>query len=323
MRALIRSTTDGTFLQSLGCELLIGDLNDPNSCKQAARGADVVYHCAAKVGDWGSRTEFKRSGVDATTTLAEAALAVGVGRFVHFSSTSAYGHPKPRPEPIGETEELGQNLWFWDEYTRSKVESEHVLWRLSGEKRLPLTVVRPSWLYGERDRTTIPRLVKRLRAGIVPLIGPGNNPMSAVYAGCVADAAIMAADDPGSAGEAYNVTDQGNITQREFLNLVAKAAGAREISHSRPYPLIYSAAFVLEAFGRLTRQERPPLITRYATWLMGRSLAYSTKKARTRLGWTPAFTYEESIERAVRWHFEHDSGAASAGERSAALSFGS
>ena len=33
------------------------------------------------------------------------------------------------------------------------------------------------------------------------------------------------------------------------------------------------------------------MITRYATWLMGRDLAYSTAKARTQLGWTAALTY--------------------------------
>ncbi len=59
---------------------------------------------------------------------------------------------------------------------------------------------------------------------------------------------------------------------------------------------------LIEAAARLTRQPRPPLITRYATWLMGRFLSYSTEKAETKLGWTPAYGYAESIERSVRWY---------------------
>ena len=35
-----------------------------------------------------------------------------------------------------------------------------------------------------------------------------------------------------------------------------------------------------------------------------------TEKARTRLGWEPALSYEESIERSVRWYLEHESALA-------------
>src|SRR5437763_276475 len=76
------------------------------------------------------------------------------------------------------------------------------------------------------DLTETARLVDRLRHRRVLLIGRGDNPLSAVYAGIVADAAILAAGDPGSVGEAYNITNQGPITQRAFMNLLAEAAGA-------------------------------------------------------------------------------------------------
>ncbi len=167
-----------------------------------------------------------------------------------------------------------------------------------------MTIIRPSWLYGERDRTTLERLVGRLRAGKVPLIGRGDNPLSAIYAGNVADAAILAALDPGSVGEAYNITHQGQITQREFLDLFADAAGRPPPARSLSYPLVFAVGLILEAAGRTLGRRRPPLITRYATWLMGRRLAYSTEKARTRLGWEPAIGNRESIERSVRWFLE-------------------
>src|SRR5262249_60807274 len=105
----------------------------------------------------------------------------GVGRFLHISPTSAYGHPPDSSEPIEENAPLGRNIWIWDPYTRSKVESERILWHAAQTIGLPLTVIRPSWLYGERDRTTTIRLVTRLRRGKVPLIGHGDHPMRAVY----------------------------------------------------------------------------------------------------------------------------------------------
>ncbi len=306
VQALVRQGSDTQFLRSLGVSLVEGDLTDPSSCARAVRGAEVVYHSAAKVGDWGPWKDFQAGCIDATRNLAGAAVAAGVSRFLHVSSTSAYGHPAEGGDPVAETAPMGQNLWAWDSYTRSKVESEKIVWGLAATRGLPVTVIRPSWLYGERDRTTTARLVGRLREGRVLLIGRGENPLSAVYAGIVADAALLAAGDPGSAGEAYNITNQGPITQREFFDLLADAAGVPRVTRKVPYRLAYAVGLAFEAKGRLLRQAEPPWVTRYATWLMGRELQYSTEKARTRLGWEPALSYRESIGRTVRWLDEQD-----------------
>jgi nucleoside-diphosphate-sugar epimerase len=305
VRALVRPGSDTRFLQGLGVECLTGDLTEPASCARAVRGVEVIYHAAAKVGDWGPWREFQAGCIDATRNLGEAAARSGVARFLHISSTSAYGHPPDGSPPIDELAPMGRNVWVWDPYTRSKVEAEKVLWGLAGSARLPVTVIRPSWLYGERDRTTIVRLVDKLRRRRVVLIGRGDNPMSAVYAGVVADAALLAAGDPGSVGEAYNITNQGPITQREFFDLLAEASGAPPVRWRVPFRSAFAAAFLFEVKGRLTRSERPPWVTRYAAWLMGRELEYSTEKARTRLGWEPGISYRDAIERTIRWLDRH------------------
>jgi 2-alkyl-3-oxoalkanoate reductase len=307
VRALVRSNSDTRFLRSLGVELVVGDLTDLSSCERAVQGAGVIYHCAAKVGDWGTWREFETACLDGTSNLARAALVAGVGRFLHISSTSAYGHPTEGGPPVDESAELGQNLWSaWDYYTRSKVDCERLLWEMAEAQWLPLTVIRPSWLYGERDRTTLARLVGRLRAGKVPLIGRGDNPLSAIYAGNVADAAILAAEDPGSVGEAYNITHQGQVTQREFLGMFVDAIGAPPIRRRISYRLTFAASFLIEAIARTRGRQSPPLITRYATWLMGRELSYSTAKAEAKLGWKPAVGNRESIGRSVRWFLEDE-----------------
>ncbi|QEH32665.1 3 beta-hydroxysteroid dehydrogenase/Delta 5--_4-isomerase [Aquisphaera giovannonii] len=304
VRALVRPSSRTGFLEGLGVEIRRGDLTDPASCEAAVAGARWVFHAAAKVGDWGAWREFQVGCIDATRTLAEAASRVGVGRFVHFSSTSAYGHPPDQPEPIDETAPLGQNVWVHDPYTRSKVESEELLWAMSRAGRLRLTVIRPSWLFGERDRTTIPRLIQEFRWHRVSIVGPGDNPLSAVYAGEVAGAAILAARDEGSAGEAYNVTSHGPITQRQFLDMLADAIGAPRVTWHYPFWYAYYGGLSLELRDRLRRRAKPPRVTRYGAWLLGRNLSYSTEKARRKLGWSPALTYEEAIARTVRWFFE-------------------
>ncbi|OJW21685.1 MAG: epimerase [Planctomycetales bacterium 71-10] len=306
VRALVRPSSDTAFLDAIGVEPARGDLLDVPAVERALDGVDVVYHCAAKVGDWGSWSEFQVGCIDATRTLAEAAARAGVSRFVHVSSTSAYGHPRDREEPIAEGHPLGENIWPLDYYTRSKVDCERLLWGLSDAGRLPLTVIRPSWIFGERDRTTIPRMIREYRWGRVSLVGPGDNPLSAVYAGVVADAMILAADDPASTGEAYNVTSHSAITQRQFLDMLADAVGVARPTFRYPYWYAFYGGFALELRERLLRNPKPPRVTRYGAWLLGRRLSYSTEKARRKLGWSPALTYEEAIAHTVRWFLDDE-----------------
>ena len=96
---------------------------------------------------------------------------------------------------------------------------------------------------------------------------------------------------PGSRGEAYNITSQGPITQREFLDLFADALKVPRVKRHVPYALAFAGGFLLELRDRLLMRERPPRVTRYGAWLLGRHLEYSTEKARPRLGWQPAIGY--------------------------------
>jgi len=57
----------------------------------------------------------------------------------------------------------------------------------------------------------------------------------------------------------------------------------------------------MECFGHLLRRKKPPLVTRYSVWLMGRRCYFSSEKARRELGWESRIGYEEGIEGAVRW----------------------
>jgi nucleoside-diphosphate-sugar epimerase len=123
VRALVRPSSRTAFLDELGVDVRRGDLTDPVSCERALDKVALVFHCAAKVGDWGGWKAFQLGCIDATQTLADASSRAGVDRFVHISSTSAYGHPPDQAAPIDETAALGQNVWVLDHYTRSKVES--------------------------------------------------------------------------------------------------------------------------------------------------------------------------------------------------------
>src|SRR5271167_4203513 len=90
VRALVRPTSDTRWLDQWGVETIVGDLEDPDALVAGATGADWVFNCAAKVGDWGTLDEFRRLNVSALRLLLEAALAARIERLVHVSSLGVY-----------------------------------------------------------------------------------------------------------------------------------------------------------------------------------------------------------------------------------------
>jgi len=304
VRAICRTGSDTAFLSEIGAEIVSGDLTDADSLQRACEGVDAVYHAAARVGDWGPWKDFVRVSINGTKHVIEAAAKCRVRRLLHISSISAYGHPNERGLVLDESAPLGMGLHRWSYYSRAKVAAERLVWAAHQQKRIQVTVIRPSWLYGERDRATLPRLIDKIRRRKVKLIGDGNNRLNVVHARNVADAAILAVDHDRAIGEAYNVCHDGVMTQRQYFNMVADAIGEPEIRASVPYAVAYQAAFLMECFGHLFRTKRPPLVTRYAVWLIGRLCFFECQKIKNQLGWTSRTSYEQGVPAAVKDHLQ-------------------
>ena len=305
VRALVRPGSDTRFLDSLGVEPAVGDVTDPPSLAAAVKGVHTVYHAAARVGDWGPWGRFVAVTIDGTRNTLAAARDAAVKRFLHISSISAHGHPDGAGLVLDETAPLGVNLHKWSYYSRAKVEAENLAWAAYQAGDVPLTVVRPSWLYGPRDRASLPRLIRAIRTGKAKLIGDGTNHLNPTYAGNEAEGCILAATKEKALGQSYNLSNDGIITQAEYLNRIAKCLGAEPVTRKVPYWVAYKAAFLMELSGHLFRKKTPPLVTRYVVWLIGRRCFFSCEKARRELGWQPTVDYEEGIEIAVKWCREH------------------
>ena len=100
-----RPGADTRLLEAKGAVVCRGDLGDPASLPAALEGADVVFHTAAKVGDWGPPEEYRAVNVEGLRHLVEACRGRPLRRFVHFSSLGVYAarhhHGTSRPRQHG------------------------------------------------------------------------------------------------------------------------------------------------------------------------------------------------------------------------------
>ena len=155
--ALVRRTSNTKFLSSIGVKFAYGDINDLESVKKAMSGIEIVYHSAALADEWISAKEARRVNVEGTRNLLDAAKEAKVKRFVFISSLAVLGmrdhHGTPADAPYHKT---------GDNYIDTKIDSEQLVMDYYKKYGLPVTVVRPGFVFGPRDNKLIPRLSDRL-----------------------------------------------------------------------------------------------------------------------------------------------------------------
>jgi 2-alkyl-3-oxoalkanoate reductase len=298
VRALVRPTSDTRWLDQWGVERIVGDLEDPEALRTGAAGADWIFNCAAKVGDWGTLEEFRRLNVEALRLLLDAACAAQVERLVHVSSLGVY----EGRDHYGTDETVPPAANSLDAYTRSKTEAEALVLEYHRERGLPAAIVRPGFIYGERDRTVLPKLLTNLRRGTFAFFGSGEQRLNCIYVKNLVHGIFLAAENPAAVGEVFNLTDGEPITKKQFVGRVAELAGLAVPSRHIPLPLARILAQVVEGAAKLVRAQKPPLINKARYKFLGLNLDYSIEKARRVLGYRPPFTFDEGIERAMAEH---------------------
>ena len=303
VRAMVRAPALGHALE-LGAEPIEGDTRDAAAWHRAAKGVRAIVHTAAIVASKSPKEEFFAVNVGGTGQAIAAAREAGA-RLVHVSSVAVYGRTKAYTAGAGAVDEefpFGE-LQPHDFYAQSKRHAEAVLWEEVARGGLAATVIRPNVIYGEYDRLLSTRVVKAVRAGILPQIGAGTNRLSCVYAGNVAAAIVKAIDAPAAPGRVYNVTDDGtnSHTQRGFIDAFAAALGVRVRRVRVSYKV---ARFIADGWVRLQFLLRPgsyPGIGGQAVRFYAGENPFTTARARRELGWTPVVDPVEAVRRTVAW----------------------
>ena len=298
VRCLVRPGSDTAFLQTLGVQLVSGDLTSAEAVQRALDGVDVVVHAAAKVGDWGHVDEFRRVNVEGLRHLLDAAAGRPIRRIVHVSSLGVY----EARHHFGTTEAEPLPAEHIDGYTQSKVEAETLALERHRNAGLPIAIVRPGFIYGSRDRSVLPRIAERLKKGSIILIARGQYALNTTYVGNLVDAIFLAAEKPEAIGEVFNITDGEFVSKRRFFETIADGLKLPRPKRNIPLFLGKFLAKWRENVFRKKNKPFPPLITQASLKFAGLNLDFSIAKARTMLGYEPRTPFREGMKSALDWY---------------------
>ena len=209
------------------------------------------------------------------------ALAGRVGHVILVSTGRVHDHALPIPYH----EETARTL-YWGDYAKHKIAAEDVLFRRHRLQGLPISIVRPTHVYGPLNtRNNETFFFDRLLRGR-PILVPGEGGWLRQFGHVedLADAMAAMLGVPAAFGQAYNVTGEEAITQVGFVELIAEIV-------KRPV--------------RLVPCPTPP---GGKPAPFGQNLAYdchavyTTTKVRAQLGIRPRYTLASGLAQTFEWY---------------------
>lgn len=281
-------------------EVVRGDITDPESLTGAFADAQLVYHFAARVLDWGRWAWFEKTNVEGTRNVLAAAEAAGVDRFVQVSSVAVHPYVGFR-EADPRTQATGGKLV---NYAKSKLLAEELV----GASPLDTVIVRPGlWPYGPHD-PNFHKFVGPLRKGGFPLVAGGKSVINTVFAENLSIGLRLAGTVPAAANRVYHVADEGAPTWKEVLEHVCDELGAPRPKMSLPGWLSQGVSTMVEwTYAGFAPKSEPPL-TKYRGGVMNRDIHLTISHAVDELGYAPVVDWREGFSRTVDW-FKRSEGA--------------
>lgn len=273
-------------------EIVTGDIRDPAVVAGAMKGVDLVVHCAMALPLY-PRQDILTTGIDGTRRLLEAALAAGVGRFVHISSTAVYGIPDHHP--LLEDDALDGV----GPYGQAKVTAEEVC-REFRAKGLVVPILRPKSFIGPERLGVFALLYDWAKDGRgFPMIGSGNNRYQLLDIADLCQAIWLAATLPdGVVDDVFNIgAGQYTTMKQDYQAVLDRAGFGKKVKGFPAAPVIWTLR-LLDSLGL------SPLY-KWVYETASKDSFVSIEKAQRVLGYAPRHSNQDALVRNFEWYLEH------------------
>ena len=259
-------------------EVITGDIQDPFSVGAAVKGCGVLFHLASLIAipySYVAPQSYVMTNVLGAVNVMQAALAEGVERVVHTSTSECYG--TAQYVPIDEKHPLqGQSP-----YSATKIGADMIAqsyWRSFG---LPVATIRPFNTYGPRQsaRAVIPTIISQALTGDEVRLGSLTPTRDLNYIDDTVEAFIRVAAAE-TVGQVVNIGSGAEISIGDLAHLILR--------------LIESKSRVI-CDERRVRPEMSEV----------ERLLCDNAKAQRLLGWRPRVPLEEGLRRTIEWLKSH------------------
>lgn len=295
--SVAKDRLNSVFLESLNVELVLGDLNDGLDLDAMLEGVERIYHLAGAVRARSSKDFYEGNYLMTKNFINICARSCNkLKRFVYVSSLAAAG-PSLNGKPVKEEDPFHPV----SHYGQSKMLAELEVLRYSD--RMPISIVRPSGVYGPRDREMLQYFLM-IKKNIQFLIGFGRKWLNLTYVDDIVNGLLLAGEHPNAEGETFFIGSEYSCPIEEIGNTIACLMNCKPIRIHVPHLAAFSIGIIAESIGKLTRKQvffnfQKAKESVQTGWII------SVEKAKSKLGYRPCVSITEGMKRTYEWYTEN------------------
>lgn len=275
----------------------IGDVRKQEQMDKLLVGSDVVVLLAAQHRDDVSPTSlYYDTNVGGMKVTLNAMEKNGIKRLVFFSSVAVYGLNKKNPNeehPADPFNHYGKSKWQAEEVVKEWYAS-HPDWNID--------IVRPTVIFGERNRGNVYNLLKQISSGHFLMVGDGKNLKSMAYVGNIVAFVKFMIDNVTEGYNVFNYIDKPDTNMNDLVALVSQVLNKHIPATHFPYWVGMMGGYCFDALAFVTRKNLAISSVRVKKFCA--TTQFDSTKAMTS-GFIPPYTLKEGLSRTLEFEFVH------------------
>ena len=250
VRATDLKNADRKYLPSSETvEFIPADLTKPQELQSILEGVTKIFHPAGIFQFSAPSKLLYKVNVEGTTNLLSASLSENISHFVNWSTAMVYGTlqytPADENHPIHPEDSYSESKWVQEQITLSYFE----------ENGLPVSILRPTAIYGPRSfYGTSNALLALVKGKILGIPGSGETVQHHVHVNDVVRAAIFMSNKTDTVGEIFNVADDAPISIEETFQIVTALIEKKPPKFHFPKWLVYHYGYLDRFWNNLLRK---------------------------------------------------------------------
>ena len=212
---------------------------------------------------------------------------------IFTSSVAVYGLNKLYPNE-------NTNPHPFNHYGKSKLEAEMVIekWYNNSNQKKMISIIRPTVIFGERNRGNVYNLFKQIASGKFLMVGDGRNKKSMAYVGNVC-AFIVEISKINNSFQIYNYSDKPDFTMNDLVILIEKTMKIKVPSLKIPIWIATIAGYFFDLFSLILRKKLSVSSVRIKKFCA--VTQFDSSKANKYF--KPKVSLEEAVKKTLKYEF--------------------
>lgn len=232
--------------------------------------------------------------VKGTQNVLEKMDELGIKRIVFTSSVAIYGLNKENPDENHLPDPF-------DHYGKSKLQAEDLIlkWFNKNPTEKSVTIIRPTVIFGERNRGNVYNLLRQIISGKFLMIGKGFNKKSMAYIGNIVAFIKHCIENQNVGINIFNYADKPDFDMSKLVTVVQSKVNNRALKIKIPFYLGLFIGYCFDFLSLITRTKLSISSVRIKKFCA--TTQFNADKAHMKF--KPPFSIERGLNNTLEYEF--------------------